>query len=158
MRTVAALLLTMLAGEVVMVQSNPLRFGTWVMNIPKSTFDPGPPPMSQMRREERDGDALKTFVEGVDARGNRIAYQFTVRSDGKDYPITGTGVPYGSDTVAFVEADPFTVDATFKKAGKVTGTARAVMSRDGKMLTVTSKGSNAAGRPTHNVTIWEKAP
>lgn len=159
MRIVAAVLvLSTLAAEVLVAQSNPLRYGTWVMNIPKSTFDPGPPPRSQMRTEERDGDALKTLVEGVDARGGRIAYQFTVKTDGKDYPIAGTGVPYASDTVAFVEVDPYTIDATFKKAGKVSGTARSVISVEGNTLTVTSKGTNAAGQRTNNITIWDKAP
>src|SRR5919106_6400587 len=114
MRIVAAvLLLSTLTAEALVAQSNPLRYGTWVMNIPKSTFDPGPAPRSQRRTEERDGDALKTLVEGVDARGGRIAYQFTVKTDGNDYPIAGTGVPYASDTVAFVEVDPYTIDATF---------------------------------------------
>ena len=99
---------------------------------------------------------MKTSVEGVDSRGNKIAYQFTLPADGKDYPIAGAGVPYGSDTVAFVEIDAFTLDATFKKAGTVTGTAHAVMSRDGTTLTVTSKGINTAGQRTNNVTIWTR--
>jgi len=150
------MVLTVAVAWPVFAQPSPLRYGTWMMNISKSTFDPGPPPMSQMRKEERSGDAIKTLVEGVDAKGNKIAYQFTVRPDGKDYPLTGIGVPYGSDTVAFVDVDPFTIDATFKKAGKVTGTARSIMSRDGKTLTVQSKGTNAAGQQTNNVTIWDK--
>ena len=137
---------------------NPQRYGTWTLDIGKSTFDPGPPPKSQKRVEERVGNQMKTSVEGVDARGNRIAYQFTLPADGKDYPIAGAGVPYGSDTVAFVEIDAFTLDATFKKAGTVTGTAHAVMSRDGTTLTVTSKGTNAAGQRTNNVTIWTRTP
>jgi hypothetical protein len=135
---------------------NPQRFGTWTLDITRSTFDPGPPPKSQRRIEERVGNQMKTVVEGVDARGNPIAYEFTLPADGKDYRIAGTGVPYGSDTVAFVEVDTFTLDATFKKAGTVTGTAHAVMSRDGTTLTVTSKGTNAAGQRTNNVTIWTR--
>jgi hypothetical protein len=141
---------------VLSAEPSPLRFGTWTLNIAKSTFDPGPPPMSQMRKEEKVGRAIKTVVEGVDAKGNKIAYAFTVTPDGKDYPIAGPGVPYASDTVAFVDIDPFTIDATFKKAGKVTGTAHSVMSKDGRTLTVTSKGTNAAGQRTNNVTIWDK--
>ena len=35
------------------------------------------------------------------------------------------------------------------------GTAHAVMSKDGRTLTVTSK-SQANGQTTNNVTVWEK--
>lgn len=154
-RILAVVLLGAIASPLSAGQS-PQRFGTWTLDIAKSTFDPGPPPKSQRRIEERVGSQMKTVVEGVDARGNKIAYEFTLPADGKDYPIAGAGVPYGSDTVAFVEVDAFTLDATFKKAGTVTGTARAVMSGDGTTLTVTSKGTNAAGQRTNNVTIWTR--
>ena len=66
---------------------------------------PGPPPMSQKRTEELVGGAMKTSVEGVDARGNRIAYEFAVPADGKDHPVTGVGMPYGSDTIAMIVLD-----------------------------------------------------
>ena len=111
--------------------------------------------MSQKRTEELVGGAMKTSVEGVDARGNRIAYQFAVPADGKDHPVTGVGMPYGSDTIAMIVLDWSTLDATFKKGGTVMGTAHAVMSKDGRTLTVTSK-SQANGQTTNNVTVWEK--
>ena len=98
---------------------------------------------------------MKTSVEGVDARGNRIAYEFAVPADGKDHPVTGVGMPYGSDTIAMIVLDWSMLDATFKKGGTVMGTAHAVMSKDGRTLTVTSK-SQANGQTTNNLTVWEK--
>jgi hypothetical protein len=156
MRSVSIVILVTAFASVAFSETSPLRFGTWTLNVARSKFDPGPPPMSQIRKEERSGDAMKASVEGIDATGGRIAYSSTVRSDGKDYPLTGTGVPYGSDTIAFVEIDPFTIDATFRKAGIITGTAHSVLSPDGRTLTVVSKGKNAKGQATNNVTVWEK--
>lgn len=146
----------LLSATSAFAQLSPLRYGTWTLNVAKSKFDPGPPPMSQRRTEERVGDAMSTSVEGVDAKGVRISYRFVVPTDGKDHPVTGAGIPYGSDTIAMTAVDPFTLDATFKKAGAVMGTARAVMSKDGKTLTVESKGKSASGQPTNNMTVWDK--
>src|SRR4029450_9235203 len=64
-------------------------------------------------------------------------------------------MPYRSDTIAMTVLDPFTLDATFKKGGTVMGTAHAVMSKDGRTLTVTSK-SQTNGQATNNGTVWEK--
>ena len=49
-----------------------------------------------------------------------------------------------------------TVVRTDKMAGKVVLTITRVMSADGKMLTITSKGTNAQGQAMHNVAIYEK--
>jgi hypothetical protein len=149
---VVAALLVLFSTAPALAQLSPLRYGTWVLNVAKSKYDPGPPPMSQKRTEEFVNGAMRTSVEGVDARGNRIAYEFAVAADGKDHPVTGVGIPYGSDTIAMTVLDPFTLDATFKKGGTVMGTAHAVMSKDGRTLTVTSKSQT-----TNNVTIWEKS-
>ena len=154
-RLIAAAVLVLLSMTPAFAQLSPLRYGTWILNVAKSNYDPGPPPMSQKRTEELVGGAMKTSVEGVDARGNRIAYEFAVPADGKDHPVTGVGMPYGSDTIAMIVLDAYTLDATFKKGGTVMGTAHAVMSKDGRTLTVTSK-SQANGQTTNNVTVWEK--
>ena len=45
---------------------------------------------------------------------------------------------------------------TGKKAGKVVRTGKAVVSKDGKVMTFTTKGTNAQGQPTNNVTVYEK--
>jgi enterochelin esterase-like enzyme len=63
---IIALLVSGVAGPVSAGQ-NPQRFGTWTLDIAKSTFDPGPPPMSQRRIEQLLGNRMRT-VEGVDAR------------------------------------------------------------------------------------------
>ena len=95
--------------------------------------------------------------DGAAAEGSHVAWSFTANYDGKDNPISGTTAALnGADTVALKRINPNTVEATFKKAGKVVQTTRSVVSKDGKVRTSTSKGKDANGKPTNNVTVWEK--
>jgi len=153
-----ALAIGVLAGGAsrAFAQTMPLRSGTWKLNVAKSTYDPGPAPRSSLRIDDAAKDGLKSTVEGVDAKGNKVSYRFDCKYDGKDYPIVGAGTPSGADTIAYTHIDAMTSDVAFKKGGKVVQTAKTSITSDGKMLTVTSNGTTAAGKPTHNVTIWEK--
>ncbi len=65
-----------------------------------------------------------------------------------------TGNP-GADMASFKLVNDHTGESTFKKDGKVTATAR-VLSKDGKTLTITSKGMTADGNPRHDVQVFEK--
>ena len=136
--------------------SNP-AIGTWKLNLAKSKYDPGPPPKSQTQKFEAVGnDGAKNITEGVAADGSRTAYSWTVNYDGKDYPITGVGTPNGSDTIAIKRIDANTTTSTLKKAGKVVLTTRTVYSTDGKLRTITYKGTNESGQPTNNVAVYDR--
>jgi hypothetical protein len=131
------------------------RVGTWKLNLAKSKYDPGPSPKSATRTIEARGNGTRQRTEGIDATGNRVAYEYTASYDGKDYPITGTGIPNEADTIALRRIDDFTIEATLKRAGKVVQTTRSVLSKDGRVLTYTARGINPSGQPTNNVTVWE---
>jgi hypothetical protein len=136
-------------------ESSP-RTGTWKLNLEKSRFAPDPGPRSQTRRDEHTSDGLTAVVDGVLANGSPIAYRYAPRFDGKDYPIVGTGVPSGAETIAVKHVDDFTVESTLKKAGAVVLTRREVVSADGRVLTITSQGKTVAGQPTSNMTVYDK--
>jgi hypothetical protein len=146
----------LIAGSTVVghAQSDPV-IGSWKLNLMKSKYDPGPAPKSQTRTYERVRNGVKVTVEGVDGFNNPIKYGYTANYDGKDYPITGIGVPGGADVVVFTRVDiAFTVEETLKQAGKVIITARRVVSQNGKVLTFNTKGT--PGQPFSNVTVYEK--
>src|SRR6266849_4265316 len=63
--------------------------GTWKLNVARSKFDPGPRSKGEMRNYESTGDGYKFSGERVDADGSTHTYSFTVKYDGKDYPLTG---------------------------------------------------------------------
>lgn len=150
----AVAVLTMAGASNLQAQSNPV-VGTWKLNVEKSKFDPGPAPKSQTRKIEAEGDGLKYTFEGVSADGKTVTYGFTVKFDGKDYPITGSH-PSGADSVSAKKTDANHYEATLKKGGKAVGTGKVSVSADGKVTTVDASGTNAAGAKTHDMLVYEK--
>jgi hypothetical protein len=72
---------------------------------------------------------------------------------GKDYPITG--LP-NYDAIALTRVDANTVKSTQKRAGKAVGTTTRTVSKDGKTMTLTSKGTSAKGTPYDDVLVFDK--
>lgn len=130
--------------------------GTWKQNFEKSKIDPAPTaPRAQSitRTYEKFGDGLKATLVTVSADGKRTTATFSAHFDGKDYPYTGSAA---IDAIALKRIDNYSFEATNKKAGKVVVTGTNVVSKDGKTLTWTSKGTNAQGQPTSGVAVFEK--
>jgi hypothetical protein len=127
--------------------------GTWELNLAKSTFSPGPPPKSQTRTYEISGGEVTCTLKGIDAEGKPTLVQYSAKYDGKDYPVTGSP---DFDAIALKRVDAVTAEATTKKGGKVVGTAKRVVSKDGKTLTLTVKGKNAKGQAVNNVMVFDK--
>jgi hypothetical protein len=136
-------------------QSDPL-IGTWKENTAKSKYSLGPALQSRMLTFEAQGNGVKASAEGTAADGSHFAYSYTANFDGNDNPVSGTGVPSGADTLALKRINRNTTEATLKKAGKVIRTGRLVVSKDGKMLTITAKGTNANGQPGSDAIVFDK--
>ncbi len=127
--------------------------GTWELNLAKSKFSPGPPPESLTRTFEVNGEDVKYTLKGIDAEGKPILVEFTAKYDGKDYPVTGSK---DFDAISLRRVDVVTAEGTSKKAGKVVQTSKRVVSKDGKTLTLTVKGTNAKGQAVNNVSVYDK--
>jgi hypothetical protein len=127
--------------------------GTWELNVRKSTYSPGPAPKTQTRTYEWAADRVRYTARGVDAEGKPVLIQYTAKFDGKDYPMTGNP---DSDMISLRRIDSSTVESTQKRGGKVVVTATRIVSRDGKVLTVKSKGTNAKGETINNVAVFDK--
>ena len=83
----------------------------------------------------------------------RINGGSTVKYDGKEYPATGA--PW--DTMSMKQVDPNTFTSEAKKTdGKYHVTGRTVISKDGKTMTQTVKGTNAEGKPYSAKAVYEK--
>ena len=132
--------------------SDPLA-GTWELNLGKSKFSPGPPPKSETRTYEVTGQQEKMIAKGMDAEGKPTLFQFTATRDGKDYPYTGSP---NIDTISLTQSDTFTLTFSTKKDGKVAVTGTRVISKDGKMMTISSKGTNPKGQPVENISVFDK--
>jgi hypothetical protein len=131
--------------------SDPLA-GTWELNLAKSKFSPGPPPKSQTRTYEVTGQQEKMITKGIDAEGKPTLFQFTANRDGKDYPTTLPRI----DTMSITPVDTFTATYSGKKEGKIALTGTRVISKDGKMMTISGKGTDAKGQPIDFIWVFDK--
>ena len=119
-----------------------LIFGTWKVN-PAKTADP---PTSETRvYEDRGGGFILSTRLGVDAQGRDYFSQYAAKHDGKDYPRLVKGSK-ALTTITFQQVDPYTSTYTLKSDGKVTATGKTVLSKDGKVLTVST--TDATGSRT----------
>jgi hypothetical protein len=145
----------LLGSLVLHARDNPF-IGSWKLNLAKSKYSSGPAPQSQIQTYETHGDGMKVSLEGIAADGSRIAWSYTADFDGKDYPILGTGAPNGADIVAIRRISTNTYEATFKKGGKVVGTGRDTVSKDGKVKTVAATGTDSSGKPVTRALVFDK--
>lgn len=141
------------AAALVSAQGANPRVGTWHLNVEKSKYDPGPAPKSQTLVITAAGAAETVTSEMVSASGEKTATVYTASYDGKPSPLKGSAI---ADTVALKRIDDHTSERTDSKGGKVVQTYTRVVSKDGKTMTVTVKGTNAQGQAVHNVIVFEK--
>jgi hypothetical protein len=142
-----------LVGVELAAQSTDPVVGTWELNVAKSKFSPGPAPKSETRTYAVVGQEVKATSQSVDATGKAVAGEWTVVYDGKDRPMTGNP---DADMLSVKQTDTYTTEFTEKKAGKVVLTGTRAISKDGKVMTITTKGTNAKGQPVNDVAVFEK--
>ena len=151
---VALTLVVVLAGTTLAQSSNPTNIGTWKLNLAKSKISADMAPESANFTVEAAGAGAKVTVDAAYAGGTVRHWAYTANYDGKDNPITGN-CQYG-DVAAVTRADANTTRNIYKMNGKVTVTQNAVVSSDGKTMTITSTGTNAAGQTVNTVAVYEK--
>ena len=128
--------------------------GTWKLNVAKSTF--APPPMlvrSLTTTRTAVNGGVKVMSTGEMADGSSINSGYTAKYDGS--PAAMEGTIWDTISVKQVDDDTFTNES--KKAGGSYHTiAQVKISADGKTMTVTSKGTNAEGKPLNSTFVYEK--
>ena len=127
--------------------------GTWELNLAKSNFGNVPAPKSQTRTYEATGQQDKMTGEIIYADGKRVTLQYTANRDGKDYPFEGWAM---ADTISLTPVDTLTATYTQKKEGKVVGGGTRVISKDGKTMTISFKGTDPKGQPMEFILVFDK--
>jgi hypothetical protein len=148
-----AFLLAVGSAAVVAASAADPVIGNWQLNVAKSKFTPGPAPKSDTRTYVASDQGITMTWKSVGSDGKEIVAKSTFKVDGKDYPITG--IP-NFDTLSLKQVDEHTVQSTQKLGGKVVGTTTRTVSKDGKVLTLHSKGTGAAGATYDNTMVYDK--
>jgi hypothetical protein len=129
--------------------------GVWTVDIFKSTYVTGQPPIRRMLTCEPAGDSLKCAQETTNQGFNiseTIKIEYTVKIDGKDYPIMNSGL----DTVALRKIDATTYERIGKIKGMQTETATMKLSNRNRTLTITTKGTTDAGAEYVRTEVFNK--
>jgi len=138
-------------GVAAVAQATDPLVGTWKLDVAKSTYKPGPAPKSATVVIDAAGKGIKVAVDAVMADGP-LKWGYTSARDGKDAPVTGH--PF-YESAAATQTSPTEGTIVYKRADKTVATTKTVVSKDGKTLTVTSKGTDAKGE-FNNVGVYTK--
>jgi hypothetical protein len=127
--------------------------GTWKLNVEKSKFT-SPAPKSQTLTWKPSATGFDFTANTVNAQG-QANQGSTIRgtTDGKGYTVKGTTQTYTRTTKRI---DPFTYEETEGEGGNIRLRRKAVVSNDGKTMTVTTEGINAQGVKVNNVAVYER--
>jgi hypothetical protein len=151
---VAVVLLAALASTPAFAQDNP-ALGTWKLNVAKSKFTGAPAPKELTRTLAADGDSVKYTFAGTAGDGSSVAYSFTLKYDGKEYPVEGT-TPGGFDQIAITKVNANTYTVVQKRGGKQAGTGKVTVSKDGKTTTVVLKYTGSDGKSAGTTSLYDK--
>ncbi len=130
-----------------------LGHGTWRFIPAESTYESAPAPKESKRQWIPDGDGVKFLHDGINADGKPFHTEFRSAYDGKPVPFVG-GTLY--DAVALFSKGPRKVEQVFTLKGKVTVKAIRTISKDGKKMTIDSRGSRADGTKFKNILVYER--
>jgi 2',3'-cyclic-nucleotide 2'-phosphodiesterase (5'-nucleotidase family) len=140
------------AAVAVAADADPI-LGTWKLNAAKSMDAHGPATGSETRTYSQGPKGISVDIKMVDKDGKATNNSTTYHLDGKDYPTMGSSA---FDALSAKQTDASTADFILKKAGKQVGTLRRAVSKDGKMLTVTTEMTDDKGMKTKTMMVYDK--
>src|SRR5258708_29085083 len=71
-----------------------LLLGTWKLNLAKSKYRSGPPPQSQTRTYESQGESVKATIHTTYADGRSPTVGYVANYDSLEYALSGSPDPY----------------------------------------------------------------
>jgi hypothetical protein len=128
--------------------------GTWILNVAKSKYTPGPAPKSSTVVYEAAGEGIHVVATTVNAEGKTLRLEYTANFDGKDYPVTGSA---DYNTTSLKRLSPRKFEFIRKQNGKVVQTGKITVSEGGKHRTAITDGTNAAGQTIHSEAVYDRA-
>jgi hypothetical protein len=133
------------------------QVGTWKLNVAKSKFAPSTqaPVKEETRLVREQGDQYEITFTGTRTDGSAISDKWTYAQQGGFLKNERSALPQGRIVVVTV-INPSDRYLTGIQDGKQNGVSHYVISKDGKTLTVTTKGTDANGKPFESLTVFDK--
>jgi hypothetical protein len=127
--------------------------GSWKLDAAKSKEATGGVRAQTLKFEAAADGNITLTSDGIDADGKPMHGTYTAKFDGTDAPWAGNAL---ADTASPKRVDDNTYENTWKKGGKVTVTAKVVVSKDGKAMTVTQSGTDGKGAKFTSVAVYNR--
>lgn len=131
----------------------PHLIGVWRLDLEKSRYSPGPPPLGETRIYARDKEGVTGKIDRRYSDGRHEVIEYRAGYD-HDYPVSGTRA---YDMARFRRVDDHTTEGVLSHAGKIYGYSRRTISPDGRMMTITFRRTEP-GDMVNNVAIYHKEP
>jgi hypothetical protein len=149
---------TLIAALVALPQTGPSQplepwFGTWRLNLEKSTADRDVRYKRATSRIEPRAGGLRVTYDLVGVRGGLTHMEWIGKFDGKDYPVQGVDYVL---TNAYSRVNERSYQIVTKVDGALTTTATVVISPDNKTLTTVTTGKDAKGNTLTTTTVYER--
>jgi hypothetical protein len=132
--------------------------GTWKVDVHKSKFAKGAPSYfdATVQIEAAGSNRLKSTGYGTDNEGLAGGLGFNCTLDGVPCPVI-TSLPVRSasmvDTITLKLVNDRSLTAVGTSKGKPVYTDQRIVSTDGKVMTITRKGSTADGKEYENTIV-----
>ena len=128
-------------------------FGTWNVNLSKSTYTGAPGYKRATYVIEPAEDGLKVIYEMVLPRGGVTHLEWIGSLDGKDYPVQGIDEYL---TYAYTPRDDGSYQIVARIDGRVAATSTLMFSADGKTMITTTLATGRSGQAITTKTVYEK--
>ena len=125
--------------------------GSWIANIPESRRHPNHQFESATMRFEIDGVMVSLVYGGVNAQGRQEQGTQRLHADGQERVV-----PESADTTAICTLDARALHALGRKNGLDVGRSSYCVSDDGRTMTATVTGIDAAGRSFDQVIVFDR--
>jgi hypothetical protein len=129
--------------------------GTWKLNPQKSRYPHGACPKRMVIVMEAAGERVRYHSETTYADGNSSRSEYTADYSGKEAIVVGsTGLLL---PVSLKRVDAGTVVASYMRGLQVVATSRRVVSRDGRLMTITTTSRDKSGKNVTAIGVYEKS-
>ena len=120
------------AGQLKPADQDPV-IGQWRLDVSKSTYSPGPGPKSETRTYRLTGDGIRAVIVRTQQNGRVETIEYDADYDSVNHVI---GTP-DYDAVRLTRINAHVSEATLSHAGKLVGTARREIAKDGMTMVIT---------------------
>lgn len=129
--------------------------GTWSLNTSKSSWDPGPGPVSATASYQRAAEGISVVTKFIDAAGTTREIRFTLRRDGTESGMSGSPEMEGL-TISYRRTPEGNFETTISRRGQLLSKSLHTFSEDRRMLISFTNGTDGRGGTYNNVTFYNK--